>query len=320
MLSEIECPEDTRKKRNMLWQCVRGQCKFVSDAQQEGGAGRREADLQKLPFVQILPDILHNLGSDLKDAAHMVMVHNAIQVPLPVSCLLCIHQEDVLRVLRRFNRLNTVNTGISTCLTVHASCTHTSAVQPIDHKLSIFTGTMHACQNCLPSLMNHASDRQLSMQGGLITANSACVLAACRHMALCMLEARDTMTQMIPVHGELPNCLCILQECDACRQQQWQTSHLIVQAVLREHVQAGRQHNEAGGEDTELAPLGLARVSLHPYQVAPPDCIVHIAKSLLVQARGPAKSYGMKVGRGFDKTCSLWRFLALGTGQQEQEG
>ena len=44
--------------------------------------------LQELAVVQIPPDKLHNLGSGLKDAPDMVVVHNAIQVSLSVSCLL----------------------------------------------------------------------------------------------------------------------------------------------------------------------------------------------------------------------------------------
>lgn len=44
-----------------------------------------DAHLQELPVIQIFPDILHNPCACLEDAAHMVVVDNAIEVPLPIS-------------------------------------------------------------------------------------------------------------------------------------------------------------------------------------------------------------------------------------------
>ena len=54
------------------------------------------AHLQELPVVQILPDILHNPGSCLEDVAHMVVVDNAIKIPLPVSGFLQAEQSHAL--------------------------------------------------------------------------------------------------------------------------------------------------------------------------------------------------------------------------------
>ena len=75
-----------------------------------GGSGRvsdkhlllqvqKQADLKKLAVIQILSDILHNPGSSLKDAAHMVVVDNAVKVPLPVPGLLHAVQHNGMRLL-----------------------------------------------------------------------------------------------------------------------------------------------------------------------------------------------------------------------------
>ena len=56
--------------------------------------------LQELPIIQVLPYILHNPGSCHKDTPDVVVVHNTIQISLPIPSFLQKHDEQTVRAVQ----------------------------------------------------------------------------------------------------------------------------------------------------------------------------------------------------------------------------